>query len=89
VRSVFAGVEVLDDGSFGVLLDWRLLDRLNGVLDRRTLRRDEPPSRPSDYHRCAELVPRVQSFLDGTSRQWDPPFRSPENTWFALIWPGE
>jgi len=29
VRSVFAGVEVLGDGSFQALLDWQLLDRLN------------------------------------------------------------
>jgi hypothetical protein len=89
VRSVFAGVEVLSDGSFQALLDWQLLDRLNGVLARRALRRDEPPPRPSDYHRCRELLPTAQTFVGEISEKWDLPFRSPESNWFALIWPGE
>jgi ERCC4-related helicase len=88
MRSVFAGVEVKADGVFEPLLDWQLLERLNGVLTRRTLRRDEPPPRPSDYKDCADLLVAAQAFLDRTSQDWDLPFRSPESTWFALIWPG-
>ena len=44
VRSVFAGVEAMTDGSFKALLDWQLLDRLNGLLSRRPLSRTEPPA---------------------------------------------
>jgi ERCC4-related helicase len=89
VRSVFAGVEVLSDGSFSALLDWQLFDRLNGVLDRRTLRRDDPPPRPPDCERYAGVLRPAQLFLDDAIRQWDLPFLSPESSWFALIWPGE
>jgi len=89
VRSVFAAVEVQSDSSFKALLDWQLLERLNGVLARRTLRRDDPPTRPPDYERCRELLPSAQSYLDRKSSDWDLPFRSPDSTWFALIWPGE
>ncbi len=89
MRSVFAGVEVTSDGAFDALLDWQLLERLNAVLERRTLRRDEPPQRPADYSRCRELLPEVQAFLARTGATWDLPFRSPESSWFALIWPGD
>jgi hypothetical protein len=88
VRSVFAGVEVLGDGSFQALLDWQLLDRLNLLLSRRPLSRTEPPARPADYQRIRELLASVQAFLDGVSCGWDLPFRSPESMWFALFWPG-
>ena len=89
VRSVFAGIEALPDGLFQALLDWQLLDRLNGLLSRRPLSRTEPPTRPDDYHRCRELHAPAQAFLEDVSRQWDLPFRSPECTWFALVWPGQ
>ncbi|MCX7419477.1 MAG: hypothetical protein NT013_08065 [Planctomycetia bacterium] len=41
VRSVFAGIEAMPDGSFQALLDWQLLARLNGLLSRRPLSRTE------------------------------------------------
>src|SRR6266849_10230212 len=31
IRSVFAGIEAVGDGSFQALLDWQPLDRLNGL----------------------------------------------------------
>ena len=89
VRSVFAGIEVMPDGSFQALLDWQLLDRLNNLLSRRPLSRTEPPTRPDDYHRCQELLAQAQAFLEDVSRGWELPFRSPECTWFALFWPGQ
>jgi len=88
VRGVCAGIEAAADGSFQALLDWQLLDRLNGLLSRRPLSRTEPPARPNDYHRCREMLTSVQAFLDSVSHQWELPFRSPESTWFALFWPG-
>ena len=88
VRSVFAGIEAMPDGSFQAMLDWQLLDRLNGLLSRRPLSRTEPPARPDDYRRCRELLAPAQAFLEDVSRQWELPFRSPESTWFALFWPG-
>ena len=87
VRSVFAGIEAMSDGSFQALLDWQLLDRLNGLLSRRPLSRTEPPARPVDYYRCCELLTPAQAFLEAVSREWQLPFRSPECTWFALCWP--
>jgi ERCC4-related helicase len=88
IRSVFAGIEAMSDGTFQALLDWQLLDRLNGVLSRRPLSRTEPPPRPGDYHRCRELLAPARAFLESVSREWELPFRSPECTWFALCWPG-
>ena len=85
-RGRIAG-EAMSDGSFQALLDWQLLDRLNGLLSRRPLSRTEPPPRPNDYHRCRELLAQVQAFLENVSRQWELPFRRPESTWFALFWP--
>jgi hypothetical protein len=88
VRSVFAGVEVLGDGSLQALLDWQLLDRLNLLLSRRPLSRTEPPARPADYQRIRELLALAQTFLDSVRRGWELPFRSPESIWFGLFWPG-
>lgn len=89
VRSVFAGIEAMPDGSFQAMLDWQLLDRLNGLLSRRPLSRTEPPPRPDDYLRCRELLAPAQTFLDEASEKWELPFQRPESTWFALIWPGQ
>jgi hypothetical protein len=89
VRSVFAGIEAMPDGSFQALLDWQLLDRLNTLLSRRPLSRTEPPVRPDDYQHCRELVSPAQAFLNDVTRQWELPFRSPESIWFALFWPGQ
>lgn len=86
VRSVFAGIEAMSDGSFQALLDWQLLDRLNGLLSRRPLSRTEPPARPADHNLCCELIAPAQAFLEDVSRGWELPFRSPESTWFALFW---
>lgn len=87
VRSVFAGVEVMNDGSFQALLDWQLLSRLNCLLSRRPLSRTEPPSRPTDLQRCRELLAAAQEFVEAVSLEWELPFRSSETTWFALLWP--
>jgi superfamily II DNA or RNA helicase len=88
VRSVFAGIEAMSDGTFEALLDWQLLDRLNSLLARRPLSRTEPPLRPSDFQRCHELLSPAHGYLESVSRMWELPFRSPESTWFALFWPG-
>jgi ERCC4-related helicase len=88
VRNVLAGIEVLADNSFQALLDWQLLNRLNLLLSRRPLSRTEPPTRPADYQRIPKLLRSAESFLDGVSHEWELPFRRPERTWFALLWPG-
>lgn len=84
VRSVVVAVQVAEE-SVDVLLDWQLLLRLNEILEKRTLRRDNSMSRPLDVNNsCVQTAMRtIESQVD----RFDLPFEAPEIHLLAVLWP--
>lgn len=84
VRSVICGVTIEGD-HLRLVRDWEILRNLNSVLEKRTLRRDEPPARSAadlTIHLTAAAVV-IQEHLTSL----DLAFSQPEITLFAAIAP--
>lgn len=88
VRSVIAGVLMTSDGVVSLVSDWEVLLRLNAVLDRRTLRRDEAPSRPSDIAEIESSCSAAGDHLNVHLDALDLPFARPKATWLCSVVPG-
>lgn len=89
VRCVIAGVECVSEEQFELLRDWEVLERLNNVLSKRTLRRDEAPPRPLDWGNISALNAHAMQWLSDRLPAFELPFTRPEISWIASIWPGE
>ena len=86
VRAVVAGVEVVD-GDIEVLSDWKLLTRLNELLEKRTLRRDGAMPRPSEVDQLDSLLQSAKEAIDVRLNDFDLPFDVPELHLLSVFWP--
>jgi superfamily II DNA or RNA helicase len=86
VRSVVAAVEVRGT-QVEVIPDWKLLVRLNELLEKRTLRRDVASARPDDSERAFEQAGLAQEALHDKLESLDLPFQVPEIQLLAVLWP--
>ncbi|MBM4092583.1 MAG: hypothetical protein FJ276_24670 [Planctomycetes bacterium] len=87
VRSVLAAARVSDKGETDVLQDWQLIDQLNRLLDRRTLRRDPAMPNPADP---ASLLPQLDAArrrIEENLAALDVSFVVPDTQLFALLIP--
>lgn len=88
VRAVVVGVEVRD-AEMNILADWILLTRLNDLLGKRTLRRDEAMKRPNDAHQLSTVIQRGQSEVMQRISEFELPFEVPEVHLLAVLWPSD
>ncbi len=86
VRGVVVGIEFRADGLV-VLPDWELLIKLNGLLERRTLRRDGAMVRPCDPERVQSMIEQGRRLLEDRLEAFDLPFDVPELQPFSVLWP--
>jgi hypothetical protein len=86
VRSVVVGAEV-DESKVELLTDWVLFARLNELLAKRTLRRDEAMERPSDADQLPSIIERGLEAIVARQTQFDLPFDVPEVHLLAAFWP--
>ena len=88
VRAFVAAVEFHPDGSV-VHRDWELLIRLNDLLEKRTLRRDEAMPRPSNTGRLDEMIERGKTEIEGQMQDFDLPFQVPDVRFLGVLWPAD
>lgn len=86
VRSVIAGV-MKDDNEMRLIRDWEILRDLNGVLEKRTLRRDEAPPRTSNADDFNLLSESASEFLKKNMETLELPYSQPETTLLATVVP--
>lgn len=86
VRAVAVGAEVCDR-QVDVMADWILLTRLNELLAKRTLRRDDAMDKPIDADELTAVIERGRKAVDVELGQLDLPFDVPEVHLLAAFWP--
>jgi hypothetical protein len=87
VRSVIAAVTFETSGKPLILSDWQLINRLNEILDRRTLRRDPAAVPSSPVAEVEEKVRQAEAAVRGNLPQLDVPFVVPEVHLLAVFSP--
>ena len=65
---------------------WELLLKLNELLTKRTLRRDEAMPCPSDVVTFENLAKRGSKFLEERIGEFDLPFELPEVHLLGVLW---
>lgn len=86
VRSVIAGVQQ-SEREVLLIRDWEILRDLNGVLDKRTLRRDEAPYRSANADDLNQLSDSAAEFLKGNIETLELPYSQPDIALVAAILP--
>lgn len=89
VRTCAAGVELdpADSAKSLVLPDWKLLDRLNVISERRGGWRKRQAARPNDLGGVVTGLAQAASILEERIRELDLPFRHPALEAVNLFWP--
>lgn len=85
IRAFVAAVEILETG-LELHRDWELLLKLNELLTKRTLRRDEAMHCPSDVVTLENLAKRGSKFLEERIGEFDLPFELPEVHLLGVLW---
>lgn len=85
VRAVVVAVTRNADRQFEIWPDWRLIVRLNELLDRRTLRRDKPPLRTENAEIVEAFLCQAAAFLQSQLKDLTPSFTHPESTCISYI----
>ena len=85
IRAVMCGVAVNNSEICELVPGWIILQRLNTLLGKRTLRRDEAPVRSLDADPLVPRVTRATKFLREQIDSLDLPFTQPEIALVALI----
>jgi superfamily II DNA or RNA helicase len=86
VRQYVAGVEI-QQADLVLLRDWELLQRLNDLLERRTMRRDEAMPRPSTFQTLQDRVEDGLRLVSSRIAELDLPFEIPEVHFLGILWP--
>lgn len=89
VRSAIAGISTDSDASLSMVPDWQILHRLNAVLERRTLRRDDAPARPAEIEALQKSSAAARAYLENQMGKLDLPFSHPDITWIASVVPDQ
>ena len=85
VRAVVVAVTRNTKGEFEIWPDWRLIVRLNELLERRTMRRDKPPLRTDTPEVVEAFLTQATEFLQGQWKHLDLSFAHPEATCISLF----
>ncbi|WP_278471761.1 DEAD/DEAH box helicase [Gimesia maris] len=87
IRAFVAGVEFLESG-VELHRDWELLLKLNELLVKRTLRRDEAMSRPPGTESLDNQVKQGMDLVETHMADFELPFEVPEVHFLGVLWPG-
>jgi hypothetical protein len=87
VRSVIAAVEYDVKGTATLLSDWQLIERLNALLKRRTLRRDSSAAQLQDKNSFEAMVRPAASMVKDHLERLDVSFVVPDVQLLAMICP--
>jgi superfamily II DNA or RNA helicase len=87
VRSVIAAVEFDANENPTLLSDWQLIERLNGLLKRRTFRRDGPPAQLPEQDKFRALVNPGRQAVSANLARLDVTFVVPDIQLLAMICP--
>lgn len=89
VRAVVVGCMVSDDNTCEVLRDWELLQSMNGIQSDRNFRRSIGAGVELDRALAQEKIDQAMRAVEAQLGSLDLPFKVPELSILALIWPGE
>lgn len=89
VRAVVVGCVVSEDNTCKLLRDWELLQLLNGVQSDRNFRRSIGAGAEIDQELVQVKVDLARQSVEGQLSSLDLPFKVPEPSLLALLWPGE
>lgn len=87
VRAFVAAVEFTESGCV-LHRDWELLLRLNDLLAKRTLRRDEAKQRPEGADALEAMVKQGTALIEERMDDFDLPFEVPEVHFLGVLWRG-
>ncbi len=87
VRAFVAAVEFTDSGCV-LHRDWELLLRLNDLLAKRTLRRDEAKQRPEGADALEAMVEQGTALIEERMDDFDLPFEVPDVHFLGVLWRG-
>jgi SNF2 family DNA or RNA helicase len=86
IRAFVAGVEFLES-RVQIHRDWELLLKLNELLEKRTLRRDEAMPRPPGTESLDDQIKRGIELIENQMADFDLPFAVPEVHFLGLLLP--
>lgn len=86
IRAFVAGVEFLESG-VQIHRDWELLLKLNELLGKRTLRRDEAMPRPPDTESLDDQVKQGVELIGNHMADFDLPFEVPDVHFLGVLLP--
>ncbi|MBI4319208.1 MAG: DEAD/DEAH box helicase family protein [Chloroflexi bacterium] len=89
IRSMILGMELGEAGqrSLALLRDWELLQRLNGLIGARGIRRAKTSMRPDNTAAVATAIEETQREVESRLGDLDLPFKVPMVENLAVIWP--
>ncbi|MCA9139008.1 MAG: hypothetical protein KDB00_19685, partial [Planctomycetales bacterium] len=88
VRAFVAAVEIVH-GAGHLHRDWELLIRLNELLEKRTLRRDDAMLRPADADAIDSMIAKANLIIENQMEDFDLPFEVPEVHFLGVLWPSD
>lgn len=88
VRSVIRGA-MFEGDQMRLLRDWEVLQLLNGILKKRTLRRDQAPLRSAIADDFPHLAQTASKFVQEQMESLELPYSQPEVTLMASVLPLE
>jgi hypothetical protein len=89
VRSVIAAIELDPEKEKGIqlLVDWKLLLKLNEILDSKKVKRAEFSTRPEDINEVEIKLNQARTEMVASLSQLNLPFKVPEVEELAILWP--
>lgn len=87
IRSVLAGVQSDETGQVHVLQDWELLDRINRLLEKRTLRRDPAVANATEANKLLPQIDEARRQVQQRLAALDVYFVVPDIQLFAVLCP--
>jgi hypothetical protein len=87
VRRAIAGVRLSENGPPSLLRDWELLIALNGLVEKRTFRRDSEAGRPPGADRLQAGCAEAEALILRSLAALELDYRAPEAQLLAILWP--
>ena len=87
IRSVLAGVQFEETGQVHVFQDWELVDRINRLLEKRTLRRDPAVANATEATKVLPQIDEARRHVEQHLAALDVFFVVPDIQLFAVLCP--
>ena len=87
VRSVISAIEIDPENGNQLLVDWKLLLKLNEILESKKVKRTESSIRPEKTIDVEMKLNQARIEMAANLNQLNLPFKLPEIEEFAILWP--